>query len=242
MSNELMTVEVEEHGIFATDEAQSLASNLHTELTGITLVDSPATQLAATEVARRAQGFLKELEASRKSVKQPVLEIGRHIDKLADELAAPVKTEMQRVGAMVAKFQTLEESRVAVEKLTRENAEREAMRAKFAAEDAARIKEAGITNEADLAKAIQAESDAKAASDAAYRTLTAPMPSAVKATGSVTKKVLRYEVTDIHALYKAMPHLVKLEANVAAIKSTCTADMVIPGLKLWEETTTSFRS
>lgn len=242
MNHELIRVELSEQGIGVTDDAQALASNLHTELTGVIVVDSPATQAAATEKAVNAQGFLKRLEASRKAVKAPILEIGRRIDALADELAAPVKAEMNRVGGLVAKFQQAEAIRVERERVEREKREREAMEAARIAAEKQRQAAAAMTTEADLNAAIQAETAAKVAEKQMYDTLTAPAPAAVKASGSITKKVLRYEVTDIHALYKAMPHLVKLEPNVMAIKSTCAANQTIPGLRLWEELDTNFRS
>jgi hypothetical protein len=47
---------------------------------------------------------------------------------------------------------------------------------------------------------------------------------------------------DIHAVYKARPELVWLQLNLAAVNATCTATDIIPGLKLWNETRTSFRA
>ena len=242
MSTELIRVDILDNGIATTDEAREIASNLHTELAAVVAVNSPATQSTATEKARDAQSFLKRLEAARKDVKAPILDLGRKIDALADELAAPVKEEMKRVGGMVAKFQTAEAARVADEQRARQAAEQAAMKAKFEADRLAREAEATITSEADLAAAIKAEEAAKAKEAEMYAELTKPQPAAVKASGSATRKVLRIEVTDIHALYAAAPHLVKLEANITAIKSTCDKNSHFPGLKLWEELDTSFRS
>lgn len=239
---ELITVDIVDQGIRTTDEARSLAYNLEQSLSAITVVDSPATQAAATDTARDAQAFLKRLEASRKAVKAPVLEIGRKIDDLATELASPVKTEMNRVGQMVAKFQTAEAMRVEKERREREERERAAMQAKIEADRKAREAEMKMASDADLEKALEAEQEAKRKEAAMYAELTKPQPTAVKATGAVTRKVLRYEVTDIHALYLAAPHLVKMEPNIMAIKSTCKPTDTIPGLKLWEELDTNFRS
>jgi hypothetical protein len=74
-----------------------------------------------------------------------------------------------------------------------------------------------------------------------YATLTAPAPAPVKAAGSVTKKVLRYEVTDIKAAYAAAPHLFSVEIKASAVNATCNADSKIPGMKFWEELQTTFR-
>lgn len=242
MTTELLHLELLDNGVSTTDEARSIASNLHTELSAITVVNSPATQSAATEIARDAQSFLKLLEASRKDVKAPILEIGRKVDKLADELAAPVKQEMDRVGKMCSKFREAEQARVAQEAKEKREREFAAMNAKVEADRLAREAEAKITNEADLQAAIKAEAEAKAKQQAMYDELTKPPPAVNKSEGSTTKKVLMIEVLDIHALYKAAPHLVKLEANIAAIKATCNKDSHFPGLKLTEENATSFRS
>jgi hypothetical protein len=242
MSQELIAVVIDGANIQTTADAQELASNLHNELSAIvTVIDAPS-QAVAVGNATSAQKFLKELEACRKSVKAPVLELGRKIDRLADELAAPVKEQMDRVGKLVANFQRAELERVERERKAREEAEQKAMEEarKAAAEAAAKAK--ALQNEAELEAAIKAEAEAKAKEAEMYRTLTAPQPTAQKAAGSVTKKVLRYEVTDIHALYKAAPHLVKLDPNISAIKSICTPTTSLPGLRVWEELDTTFRS
>ena len=239
--NELIHVELLDNGISTTDEALELASNLHSELAAVVVVNSPATQAVAVDIARNAQGFLKQVEACRKAVKAPVIEFGRRIDALADELAAPVKTEMTRVGTMVAKFQQAEQARVEQARREKEEADRAAIRAKFEADEAARKAAAAMNTEADLQAAVEAEAAAKLREKQMYDTLTAPTPSAVKASGSVTKKVLRYEVTDIKAAFAAAPHLFSVEIKPSAVNATCNADSKIPGMKFWEELTTSFR-
>lgn len=242
MTTELIKVELAETFIGSTDEAMEIASNLHTSLTEIVVVNSPATQANATAIAVSAQGFLKRLEASRKDVKAPILAIGKKIDALADELAAPVKAEMNRVGQMVAKFQQAEAIRVEQERKEREKAEREAMDlARLAAEEARQAADK-ITTESDMTKAIEAEETAKQLEAEMYSTLTAPQPKAIKAEGSVVKKVLKYEVLDITAAFKAAPHLFKVEIKPSAVNSTCTKDTVIPGMRFWEEIGASFRS
>jgi hypothetical protein len=241
MTTELIHVELLDNGISTTDEAQIIASNLQNELAAIVVVNSPPTQAAATAIAVQAQGFLKQLEASRKSVKQPILEIGRKIDALADELAAPVKEQMQRVGGMVAKFQECERVRVEQERIERQKREHEAMEAARKAAEAERKAAEAMKDEASLAAAVKAEADAKQKEAEMYAELTKPQPAAVKATGSVTKKVLKYEVTDLAAAYAAAPHLFSVEIKPSAVNATCHADTKIPGLKFWEELQTTFR-
>jgi hypothetical protein len=242
MNSELLHVEILDNGISTTDAAQAIASNLHSELSAIVVVNSPATQAVATGHARAAQTFLKDLEASRKSVKQPILELGRKIDALADELAAPVKEQMNRVGQMVAKFQTAEAMRVEQERKEREKAEAAAMEAaRKAAEEAYKAAEA-MKDESGLQGAINAEVEALLKRKEMYATLTAPQPSAIKAKGSVTKKILKYEVTDLAAAYAAAPHLFSIEIKPSAVNATCTVNSKIAGIRFWEELVSSFKS
>jgi hypothetical protein len=241
MLTELFRADLIDNGISTTPEAMELASNLHSELSVITIVNTPQTQALATEAGRNAQGFLKTLEASRKYTKQPVLDIGRKIDALADELAAPVKEEMNRVGQLVARFQTAEAARVKAEADAKAKADREAMEAKFAADRAAEIAEGKIQTDDDLQKAIALEAEAKARQVAMYHQITKPAPAAIKAAGSVTKKVLRFEVTDMKAAYAARPELFTVEPKLSAINATCTEDSKVPGMRFWSELSTSFR-
>jgi hypothetical protein len=241
MSTELLHVEILSKVIGTTDEAQILASNLHNELAEVVVVDSPATQAVATDKARNAQGFLKQLEASRKEVKAPIIEIGRKIDELAKELAGPVEAEMKRVGTLVAKFQQAEAVRVEAERRERQRAEAEAMEAARKAAEAERRAAEAMKDEAGLQAAIKAEAEAKQKEADMYRTLTAPAPAPIKAEGSVTKKVLRYEVTDIAAAFNAAPHLFTVEIKPSAVNATCNINTKIPGIRFWEELTTSFR-
>jgi hypothetical protein len=240
--SELIVLEPLSPVLFTTDDAKEIASNLHTEMAVITVVNDPATQASAVAIATKAQGFLKQLEAGRKAVKAPVIEMGRQIDALADELASPVKEQMQRVGAMVAKYQTAEAQRVQQERIDREKREREAMEAARRAAELERKAAEQMKDEAGLAKAVEAEAEAKRKEAEMYAELTKPQPAAVKAKGSVTKQVLRWEVTDLHALYVAAPHLCKLEPNVMAIKTCCNAQSKIPGLRVWTELDTTFRA
>ena len=116
------------------------------------------------------------------------------------------------------------------------------MQAKFEADRKAREAEAKIESEADMAAAIKAEEEAKAKEALMYAELTKPAPAAVKAEGSVTRKVLRYEVTDMAAAFAAAPHLFKVEIKASAVNSTCNEHTKIAGMRFWTELASSFRA
>lgn len=61
------------------------------------------------------------------------------------------------------------------------------------------------------------------------------MPSAARATGQQFKRVFKYEVLDIHAVYLARPELCKLEIKASAVNATCVPEIPVPGLKMsWQ--------
>lgn len=66
------------------------------------------------------------------------------------------------------------------------------------------------------------------------------MPSAARATGQQLKRVLKYEVLDIHAVYRARPELCKLEIKASAVNATCVPEIPVPGLKMWFENVALF--
>ena len=66
------------------------------------------------------------------------------------------------------------------------------------------------------------------------------MPAEAQAQGQTLRKVLKWEVTDLRALYLARPELCKLEAKASAINVSCVPEMPVPGLKLWWENAATF--
>jgi len=163
-------------------------------------------------------------------------------------------------------IQWLEQARLDAERKANEERERVA-RENRKAEERARATEAKITNAKQLEAAIKAEAarkeaaekarleaealaeQARKASEAAQAAIRAPLPEVHKVGGVVTRRVMRWEVTDLKALVKARPELCKIEAKPSAIQSTCVprflkdSDEVdttsVQGLKLWWEDDTS---
>jgi len=66
------------------------------------------------------------------------------------------------------------------------------------------------------------------------------MPAEAQAQGQTLRKVLKWEVTDLRALYLARPELCKLEAKASAINVSCVPEMPVPGLKLWWQNAATF--
>ena len=166
--------------------------------------------------------------------------MSRPLDEAKDKLIevervylAPLIAERNRLAREITAFQKQEQDRVAAEERARQDEINRLEQERLAAK--ALLAEAHPT---ELAQAQEVLSEAMQAQRAV---IVAPLPEATRAKGAVGRTVLKYEVTDIHALYQARPDLCRIEAKASAIAAVCAVGMNIPGLKLWEEQTTNFR-
>lgn len=223
-----------------THDYQELARRdiLVAEAAQITAVTTADEQALAVDLGQKLRGWLKEIEAARVEVKAPFRQLAELVDALAKEAAVPCKAALDRLSALVSLFQQQEAERVRLAEQARQEeiARLEIERQKK--EEALKAIQTSMTTEKDLDEAIKAEAASKQAAADAYNRIAMPTPAAFRATGATTQKVMCYEVLDVHALYRARPELVRLEANAAAIRATVFAGMTVPGLRIWEETKT----
>jgi hypothetical protein len=205
-------------------------------------VTNAAEQDTAVSAARDIRTWVKEVRKVGKELRDPLNTAAKKIIELENRYCAPLEAEQERIERLVADFQAAERKRAeeAERKRLAEIAEAERIRA----EAEAKLKQAeeSLSSEADLQEAIRLERQAKEAMKAAQAALSSPVPEVRKASGASTRRVLRYEVVDVHALYLARPELVKLEPRAQAILSTCTPENPVPGLKLWWEDQTVIRA
>jgi hypothetical protein len=223
-----------------THDFEELAKRdvLVTMASRVTAVTTADEQEDAVNLGQRLRVWIKDIEAARVEVKAPFRQRVDLIDSLAKDASAPCKAALDRLSALVSLFQQQEAERVRLAEQARQEeiARLEIERQKK--EEALKVVQATMTTEKDLEEAIKAEAAAKQAAADAYNRIAAPVPEALRATGAATQKVMCYEVTDVHALYRARPELVRLEANAAAIRATVMVGMTVPGLRIWEETKT----
>ena len=92
---------------------------------------------------------------------------------------------------------------------------------------------------AEMKARLELAAEAKTDADFAVISNEA-MPTEARAQGQTLRKVLKWEVTDLRALYLARPELCKLEAKASAINVSCVPEMPVPGLKLWWENAATF--
>ena len=92
--------------------------------TVITIADADQLQVAG-DVLREIDSFLKRIEASRETVKAPVLEVGRQIDDTAKTLTLELGDEKKRLRDIIGKFQAEQERlRAQAERAAREQEEK----------------------------------------------------------------------------------------------------------------------
>lgn len=203
---------------------------------------STADELQVAAVALRTlKGFLTKLESSRKEVKNPILEKGREIDRIAKDSAGPVEAEVARINRLVLDFQRAEMERADRQRKFRESMERKKREAAEAEARRLREQAAGaiIPEEAE---ALRQQSEAAQERAEAQAIVTVQAPP--KAEGVSVKKDWFHEVVDLHALYRARPDLVTLEPKTAAINAAIRQNGMrdCPGLRIFEDLSTRVRA
>jgi hypothetical protein len=204
----------------------------------ITAVESVADQDLAATIGSTLQREIKAVVAARKELAEPLNQAAKRLIALEDEHNAPLLAEKDRLGKLVGAFKKAEDERVENEKRQR----REAIERLENERKAALAVSESFKGQLDEVADVQAQQRAFEAQEAAMELMRKPDPAPVKAKGSVTKKTLGWRVLDIHALYAARPDLCKVEPKPSAILATCDPAREIPGLELWWENTTNFRS
>jgi len=171
----------------------------------------------AADVLKNISAAVKEMEATRKEVKAPVLELGRRIDAVAKGWLSDLEAEKKRINRSLGDYQA-EQDRIRREA---ERKEREAQEKAW--REAEKALEKGDEKAAAEATQKIAESSAKV-SESAHR------PEGVSVRTSY-----KFEVEDIDALFKAAPHLCEIKPDNAAIRAAIKKNQSIPGLRVWKE-------
>lgn len=182
----------------------------------------------AIKIAANIKGHLKRVEEARVEVKEPYLKMGKAIDAAAKDHAKALDAELERLNRLIAGFEQerirkeQEEARARQAEL--ERLKREADQAEKDRQEKLNLVEnpkpgdgaADMCDELDADLAAQQAEEAKKKLEQAQRAV--PVPAIAKATGGSMRQEIDLEITDMAALYKAHPGLVKLTADIAAIK------------------------
>lgn len=238
--NDLIIAPVQPVPVALSAELRSRVEALAVQAQQITEVDNPEQQVQAANACKAIAIQLKEIEDSRKAIKSPLLEIGRQIDRVAEEAGKPILDEKSRLAGLVTQYQIKEEKKAAIQ---REMARQEQERiAKEAAELAEKARLAALDKNTDQMDAAVLDELAKEKMTQLSQAVSAPPPAPPKASGMVTRKELRYEITDPMKVFARWPHFFELKEKVSVIKGTITKEFDCPGMRVWEEQTTTFRT
>jgi DNA repair exonuclease SbcCD ATPase subunit len=260
---ELLTVAgLDAAAVSATVGARRLRDDLLARAVAVPDITDTASANAAAAVLVNLKNFSREIEASRKDVKAPVIDIGKQIDALASDLTARVEAEAARLGKLLGAWQAMqnalqkeqqrkawlaeqeikrkaaEAERIAAEELAKKQRELEAKAARARTTEGAERAALELAQaERKAAEAQQRRIDEQAAALVAAQAAVTTV--AAKPEGVSTRTEVCYEVTDVVALYEAAPYLVRLDVNTAALKQalkTLRADQHLPGVRHWTET------
>jgi hypothetical protein len=254
--------------ISSTAEARKLRDSLLATAMTVAEVNSDDSSLRASEVLKEIKQLTRLIEASRTEVKAPLLEKGRQIDALAKDLTTALDQHAKRIADQIG-FWTAEQQRKV--KLAMEEAQREALRlVQIKHEEERKLREQEAAEQAELNRAANAaRSEKKRAeyaaeaerqrveSEQAQKKRDEQMQQEIirlrteaqsvageKPQGIATRTTIKYEVTDIKALYAALPFAVTLTANNAALTAalkTLGKGESIPGVRHWVESTAIVR-
>ena len=162
----------------------------------------------------------------------------KEVQRVKEENEAKARKEAEELAAKAAKAKS-EGARAKFEAEAKAAQERAEAEAKLAEEKAA----------ADLKAAEeQAEAEAQKRREELAQTVVAGREAAdavvKRPVGTATRTEMKYEITDIVALYEAAPYLVTLTENVAALKSALKGlkgEQKLPGVRHWRESSTTAR-
>lgn len=211
--------------------------------TNVVQVSDNDESFAAQRVSRSLAQMRIEVEKCRKKVKEPVNQIGKMIDQTAKDFVAEIDAEERRITKLVGDH-AQEVARIKREKEAEERRLMDEARIKREEEAAAAAKAQSTGKIADIIAAKRAEEERQAA--AAERMQASNEVAAAKVADGV-RFTWDFEVTDIHALYKADPGLVSLSARTSLVLHALKGmeaqglEPDIPGIRAFKKTVVSSR-
>lgn len=251
MPSQALTVRGSLPTVSVAQPALAARDDLVTRLAAVPRVRDAASLDVATEAAKAATAWLKEVELARKAVRQPFADAVKHVDALAAEAVQPLASALGPVREAIDNHVRREaEARAAAEAQARREAarieaEREA--AARAAEEARERALARATTERAraAAEAKAAEALAKVSAQAAlqHARLDVTAPAVTKPQGLSERREPRFEVLDLAAAYAARPEFFEVTARTAAIKASIRGGLSsVPGMRIWWETATTLKA
>lgn len=225
MNNAMIQLNGGGYQIAATKEAEKLKLSLIKSASTVTVVRDKTGEASAISVASDLSSFRKQLETTRKAVKQPVLDLGKRIDSLAEKFGEDVEIEEKRIRQLLGGYQMVlareqqkiqEEARrkqLEAEKILRdaEEAQHQKELAEQEAERLRNLKKSNVMAETRQERVVEkldakAEALEQAAIDARVEAMQLEQQAdEIKVKGGRMEP--DFEVLDIEQFYNEFPHL-----------------------------------
>lgn len=261
MTTSLVKAEFVTPAIVFSDEAEDARAECFSLAAEIAEVTDADTQARAVEAQKAIRTLLSNVEKARKSVKEPILEAGRELDRRVGEFVELLKEQEIRIAREIGNYQQAELEKIRKaeqaaaaerERIAREQAEAIAAAERAAAEERrnaeakAAAERAAARNEQERAaaeaRAVKAQQEAEArlaAERKRQEELAAQQKEAVQVVAAPAKaegQSIRqeWEITRINdwALMKARPDLVrKIEFDLRSIKEELARGLKLPGVE-----------
>jgi len=212
MNSQMITLSGDGYKISPSPEAEKLKKSLLKEGSSIKAVEDKGDEGLALAVCSNLASFRKQLEATRKAVKQPAIDLGKKIDSIAEAFGRDVETEEKRVRSLLGGYQmklAQEQQRIL------EEARRKQALADKALADAESARLAALKKQT-----VMAETKAEVLENKAVDARVAVMELEQKAADTRVaggSMVWSFEIISLDELYNERPDLVKLEAKTREI-------------------------
>jgi len=191
------------------------------------IADAGQLQVAG-DVLREVDSFINRVEAGRKTVKEPVITVGRLIDDTAKTLTLELGDEKKRLRDIIGKFQAEQERlRAQAERAAREQEEkirRETEAALAKAQETARSEKAFEKKAAVIER--------NAIEDIVNVRASAAAVAVPKLAGFQTREEIDVKIIDITELWMHSPECVKLSPRMAIIKAKIKSGVAMPGIEV----------
>lgn len=179
----------------------------------ITKVETEQEQALAVNALTALKAITRGMEATRKSVKAPVLDLGKKIDKVAADFVHEVDREEMRISGMVNHYQR---EQLRLKREEEQRIEREQREAQRLADEARRLREEAARKPELLPAVAQAEEkalDAQMASELSGGPLAVAKPKDL-----VVKTRLSFQIEDAITFCQACPQFFSWNAETETLK------------------------
>jgi hypothetical protein len=197
----------------------------------VTVVKNPRQNELAVSAQKELKTYLSNVEKARKEIKRPIIDLGKKVEEIADQLVSKVQAEFNRVSSLVNAYQMVERARIAKEEEARLEAMRKAEEERQKAVDIA---------------TTTAEREEINATFARQTSLIPAVQPATKVEGQIVKEEWDFEVVDPFMLIKMHPNFVRISAlkdcfDRLAIKDALKTGFTVYGIKAWKQTNSTVK-